>query len=46
MFETNPEHSASTESKSLEGGTAIMEQHYSTTEDIRGYYQINSTERD
>lgn len=46
MFETNPEHSASAESESVEGGTAIMEQHYFTTEDIREYYQINSTERD
>lgn len=42
MYETNPEYF---ESVSVEGGTVIMEENY-FTKDIRGYYQINSTERD
>lgn len=42
MFETNPEYF---ELVLVEGGTAIMEENC-FTKDIRGYYQINSTERD
>lgn len=42
MFETYPEYF---ELVLVEGGTVIMEENY-FTKDIKGYNQINSTERD